>query len=157
MQSKSHAREHLDREHLKQGRTAEKPVQRVGQQPQTLPGPWVDLPQEPAARGLRQSAVLQMGRQRGNAFLARATGSPLQRQAETAPPSPAGPAETAAPTELSAGGSVVRVTPGGVEVSGGILTVNSALARFSGAVQTDTLIANSVVASSYTPGAGNIW
>lgn len=44
-----------------------------------------------------------------------------------------------------------------VEVSAGMLTVNAGMSRFSGVVQTPTLIANSVVSSSYTPGAGNIW
>jgi hypothetical protein len=38
----------------------------------------------------------------------------------------------------------------------GMLTVDAGMARFSGAVQCDTPIANSVVASSYTPGVGNI-
>lgn len=42
-------------------------------------------------------------------------------------------------------------------VTGGMLSVNSGLASFSGVVQCSTLIANSVVATSYTPGAGNIW
>ena len=31
------------------------------------------------------------------------------------------------------------------------------MARFSGIVQCNTLIANSVIATSYSPGAGNIW
>jgi hypothetical protein len=31
------------------------------------------------------------------------------------------------------------------------------MSKFSGVVQCDTLIANSVAAASYTPGAGNIW
>jgi hypothetical protein len=31
------------------------------------------------------------------------------------------------------------------------------MSKFSGVVQCDTLIASSVVGSSYTPGAGNIW
>ena len=44
-----------------------------------------------------------------------------------------------------------------VELSTGMLTVNSGMSKFSGVVQCDTLIANSVAASSYTPGAGNIW
>jgi hypothetical protein len=44
-----------------------------------------------------------------------------------------------------------------VEINASIVTVNAAMARFSGVVQADTLIANSVVASSYTPGAGNVW
>lgn len=44
-----------------------------------------------------------------------------------------------------------------VEISAGMITVNAGMAKFSGVVQTPTLIANSVVSSSYTPGAGNIW
>jgi uncharacterized protein involved in type VI secretion and phage assembly len=37
------------------------------------------------------------------------------------------------------------------------VTVNAAMAQFTGAVQCETLIANTVVGTSYTPGAGNIW
>jgi phage baseplate assembly protein gpV len=44
-----------------------------------------------------------------------------------------------------------------VEINAGTLVADAGLARFSGVVQCDTLIANSVVASSYTPGAGNVW
>jgi DUF4097 and DUF4098 domain-containing protein YvlB len=43
------------------------------------------------------------------------------------------------------------------ELSVSMLTVDAAMAKFSGVVQADTLIANSVIASSYTPGAGNLW
>jgi len=44
-----------------------------------------------------------------------------------------------------------------VEVSAGMVTVNAGMSKFSGVVQCDTLISNSVVSASYTPGAGNIW
>ncbi len=44
-----------------------------------------------------------------------------------------------------------------MEVSAGMVTVNSGMSRFSGVVQADTVISNSVVSVSYTPGAGNIW
>lgn len=44
-----------------------------------------------------------------------------------------------------------------VEVSASMVTVNAAMSRFSGVVQADTVITNSVVSASYTPGAGNIW
>jgi uncharacterized protein involved in type VI secretion and phage assembly len=44
-----------------------------------------------------------------------------------------------------------------VDVSAGMVTVNAGMSKFSGVVQCDTIIANSVVGSSYTPGAGNIW
>jgi uncharacterized protein involved in type VI secretion and phage assembly len=43
------------------------------------------------------------------------------------------------------------------EISAGSLTVNAGMSTFSGVVQADTVITNSVVSASYTPGAGNIW
>jgi uncharacterized protein involved in type VI secretion and phage assembly len=42
-------------------------------------------------------------------------------------------------------------------VSASMVTVDAGMSKFSGVVQCDTLIANSVVGTSYTPGAGNIW
>ena len=51
----------------------------------------------------------------------------------------------------------VTVMAATVEVNGGIVEINAGLARVSGVLQCDTLIANSVFASSYSPGAGNIW
>jgi uncharacterized protein involved in type VI secretion and phage assembly len=44
-----------------------------------------------------------------------------------------------------------------MEVTAGMITVNAAMSKFSGVVQADTVISNSVVSASYTPGAGNIW
>lgn len=69
-------------------------------------------------------------------------------------------------------GNSIRLDPSGItvsasakvtiqasqaELSASMLTVNAGMAKFSGVVQADTLIANSVIASSYTPGAGNLW
>jgi len=51
----------------------------------------------------------------------------------------------------------VTVQASTVEISAGMVTVNAGMSKFSGVVQCDTLITNSVVSSSYTPGAGNIW
>jgi uncharacterized protein involved in type VI secretion and phage assembly len=51
----------------------------------------------------------------------------------------------------------VTVNASTVEVSAGMLTVNAGMSKFSGVVKADTVITNSVVSSSYTPGAGNIW
>lgn len=51
----------------------------------------------------------------------------------------------------------VRVNGAMVEVSAGMVTVDAGMSRFSGVVQCDTLITNSVISSSYTPGAGNVW
>jgi uncharacterized protein involved in type VI secretion and phage assembly len=51
----------------------------------------------------------------------------------------------------------VTVSATVVAVSAGMVTVDSAVAKFSGIVTCDTLISNSVISASYTPGAGNIW
>jgi uncharacterized protein involved in type VI secretion and phage assembly len=51
----------------------------------------------------------------------------------------------------------VKVQAAQVEVSAGMVKVDAAMSQFSGVVKCDTLITNSVVSTSYTPGAGNIW
>ncbi len=51
----------------------------------------------------------------------------------------------------------VKVQASTMQVDAGMVTVNAGMSKFSGVVQCDTLISNSVVSASYTPGAGNIW
>jgi len=51
----------------------------------------------------------------------------------------------------------VTLTASMVEISAGMVTVNAGMSKFSGVLQADTVISNSVVSASYTPGAGNIW
>ena len=74
--------------------------------------------------------------------------------------------------ELSdANGNSVRLSSSGVEITSsaairlssstmnltsGMTRVDCPMSEFSGVVKTDTLIAQSVVATSYTPGAGNL-
>jgi uncharacterized protein involved in type VI secretion and phage assembly len=53
--------------------------------------------------------------------------------------------------------SKVTVNAPQVQVSAGMVSVDAGMSRFSGVVQCDTLITTTVVASVYTPGAGNIW
>lgn len=55
-----------------------------------------------------------------------------------------------APSRVSVEASQVTVTAGTVQV-------DAAMAGFSGIVQCNTLIATTVVSSTYTPGAGNVW
>jgi hypothetical protein len=38
-----------------------------------------------------------------------------------------------------------------------MMTVDAGMSKFSGVVKSDVVITNSVVSTSYTPGAGNIW
>jgi uncharacterized protein involved in type VI secretion and phage assembly len=52
--------------------------------------------------------------------------------------------------------ATVRVNASTVHISAGMVTVDSGLTKFSGVVKADTVITNSVVSASYTPGAGNI-
>jgi uncharacterized protein involved in type VI secretion and phage assembly len=51
----------------------------------------------------------------------------------------------------------VTISAGTAEVSAAMLTVNAGMSKFSGVVQADTVITNSIVSASYTPGVGNIW
>lgn len=52
----------------------------------------------------------------------------------------------------------VTINAGGqVAVSAGMVQVDAGMSKFSGVVQCDTLIATTVVGTTYTPGAGNIW
>lgn len=53
--------------------------------------------------------------------------------------------------------ATVKVQASQVEVSAGMVTVNAGMSKFSGVVQCDTLITNTVVSAMYTPGAGNVW
>lgn len=53
--------------------------------------------------------------------------------------------------------ATVRVQATRVEVSAGMVTVDAAMAQFSGMVRCETLQTNAVISSSYTPGAGNVW
>ena len=51
----------------------------------------------------------------------------------------------------------VTVQASSVEVSAGMVTVNAGMSKFSGVVQADTIITNTIISAVYTPGAGNIW
>jgi uncharacterized protein involved in type VI secretion and phage assembly len=53
--------------------------------------------------------------------------------------------------------SQVKVDAGTVKVTAGSVTVDAAMSTFNGVVKADTVIATSVVGTSYTPGAGNVW
>jgi uncharacterized protein (DUF2345 family) len=73
---------------------------------------------------------------------------------------------------LTGQGSTIRIDSSGItiqasgkvdveasqlHVSASMVEVDAGMSKFSGVVKCDTLITNSVVAASYTPGAGNIW
>jgi len=52
---------------------------------------------------------------------------------------------------------VLVTAASGITLTAPLVTVNSAMSTFSGIVQCQTMIATTVIASTYTPGAGNVW
>jgi uncharacterized protein involved in type VI secretion and phage assembly len=59
--------------------------------------------------------------------------------------------------KINAAGQVTITATATVEVNASAVNVHSAAAIFDGLIQCQTLITNSVVSASYTPGAGNVW
>lgn len=57
---------------------------------------------------------------------------------------------------IDAGGKIT-LSAGQIELSAATITVNAGMTQISSVTQVDTLIANSVVSASYTPGTGNVW
>lgn len=53
--------------------------------------------------------------------------------------------------------SKVQVQASQVDVSSGQVTVNAAMSSFSGVVRCDVLQASTVIAATYSQGAGNVW
>jgi uncharacterized protein involved in type VI secretion and phage assembly len=59
--------------------------------------------------------------------------------------------------KMNAAGQISIIANASVEVNAPALNVHSGTAMFDGLIQCQSLITNSVVSASYTPGAGNIW
>ena len=109
------------------------------------PGATMQLPGR-ASQGLRQSAMLQMQRVQGNNFVQRAVEvGEVESQAAVAP------------SQISGPGASVSVENGVAHIDAPMVTVNAPLTRVNGILQSDTLITDSVISASYSPGAGNIW
>lgn len=56
-----------------------------------------------------------------------------------------------------AGSGIVSIEAAQVTISASLVKVDAGMSKFSGVVQCDTLITNTVVSTSYSPGAGNLW
>jgi uncharacterized protein involved in type VI secretion and phage assembly len=54
-------------------------------------------------------------------------------------------------------GAKVQMKSSQMEVTSGQVTVNAAMSTFSGIVKCDVLQATTVIGTTYTPGAGNVW
>ena len=58
---------------------------------------------------------------------------------------------------INASAKVTLNAGGPVEISASLVNVNAGMSRFSGVVQADTVISNSLISASQTPCAGSIW
>ena len=58
---------------------------------------------------------------------------------------------------MNAGGQVKILATSTVDVTASAVNVHAPMANFDGIVKCSTLITNSVISASYTPGAGNVW
>jgi phage baseplate assembly protein gpV len=70
---------------------------------------------------------------------------------------PAGIDVRSSVTVVVSAAAKVELAASAIEANAATFVADAALARFAGVVQCETLVANSVVASNYTPGVGNIW
>jgi hypothetical protein len=52
--------------------------------------------------------------------------------------------------------SMIELTGSTIEITGAMVTVEAGMTEFVGVINTPTIIAESVVGTAYTPGAGNI-
>ncbi len=59
--------------------------------------------------------------------------------------------------ELEAAGTMTVTAPAGLTVQAPQVSVNAAMATFSGVVQAEAVISNTVIGSMYTQGQGNLW
>ena len=123
------------------------------------------LPAGRGTRGLRQQALIQAQRQHGNQFVQRmdiggliggASSSIGGAAAGAGASAPSGGGSAAAPTAITDGTATVSASGGVVNIEASMINLNAPVVRADGILQTDTIIANTVVGSSYTPGAGNI-
>jgi hypothetical protein len=110
------------------------------------------------ARVATPASMLRLQRLAGNVAVQRAAaaGAEVAEAAPVAPPAPAGPA-AAGPAAAVGGGNTLGDGTGAVSINGPTVAVHSPMMQVDGIVRAQTVIADSVVASNYTPGAGNVW
>ncbi len=113
-----------------------------------------------AHAGASAAGLMHLQRTVGNAAVSALVAPPLQRRVEIdemssdvagAPDTAAGPAGPA-----PAASGAVTSDGGGTTIAGPIITLDAAMTRANGVLHADTIVADTVVAASYTPGAGNL-
>ena len=108
-----------------------------------------------AARAASPASLLRLQRLAGNEAVQRIVAgdeaaSPVGAAAPTVPAAPA-------PAAPGVGGNPLGDGTGPVRIPGPTVGIHAPMVQADGVFQAQTIIADSVVASSYTPGAGNVW
>jgi hypothetical protein len=118
-----------------------------------------------AGHGAPAAGLLALQRSAGNAAVASLVGTavPVQRAVTidemevTAEPAPTAQ-EDGTGAGAGAGADQPVTSDGGTTtIHGAHVSIDAAMTEAHGVLRADTIIADSVVASSYTPGAGNVW
>ncbi len=120
--------------------------------------PAISGPGDPRlAHGGAEAGLMHLQRTAGNAAVASMVGPSVQRVVEidelstdidATGPEPGGGEASAGPVSSDGGATTI---------SGGQIHLDAPLVDAPGVVRVGTLIADTVVGSSYTPGAGNMW
>ena len=110
-----------------------------------------------AGRAASPSSLLRLQRLAGNVAVQRVVGgdevTTSVEPAAAAAPAPA----AAAPAAAAPGANTLGDGTGPVSINGPTVGIHAPMVQADGVLQASTIIADSVVASSYSPGAGNVW
>ena len=58
---------------------------------------------------------------------------------------------------IQAPGALKIIAGGNMNLSGGLIDINAGITGIHGMLKADTMMTSTVIAQTYTPGAGNIW
>ncbi len=124
-------------------------------EPASLTMATYDLVADPRmAMSAPAAPILQsLQRQVGNRAVVERLG--IQRDAPAGPDD--APVDAGAPTDDASGGSRQVISADTIELTAGRIDINAPLTRVNGTIQPDTLVTDTVISSSYSPGAGNTW
>lgn len=113
------------------------------------------------AGGVSAPGLLALQRSAGNAAVASLVAPrSVQRDVEIGEVEVTADAAESAPAAPGTGaGAGGAVTSDGATttITGGLINLDTAITQTSGVIRAGTIIADSVVATSYSPGAGNVW
>ena len=124
-------------------------------------GPAIAGPADPRlAHGDAAPGLLALQRTAGNAAVSSLVAPVVQREVriDEMESTVSGPATgPAAPGAAGGASDGAAAATGPTTITGSQITLDAPITESPGVIRADTVIANSVVAANYTPGAGNVW